>query len=152
MKYFLTKICACSLLTACCCFTSCMTVVKELPAEKTTNIEKDASYELAEKVLVCVLQNEPSSFLKLIAPELRKQFDQKDFEKSLNTIYTTIGEPESYQFLTKLDMAPLTPYIWKIRCKHIDESSEEVSYKEVLFRVIVGQTSDGPIVMAYNFI
>ena len=130
---------------------ACITLVREMPSDSVEK-GKDAPYALAVKVLESVLKNDPSGLYELLTPELRSQFDRKEFENSLETVKKSVGEPETYQFLTKLEMTTLQPYVWKIRCKHKNVMTGEEHYNEVMFRVIIGITEKGPIVLAYNFL
>ena len=146
--YFsLIIIVACSISFTC---LSC-TTIKQLPEEKVIK-ENTSEFKFAEKVLFSVLKDDYSAFQSMLSPDLKDAISKDVFQKILQEVVDTAGTPVSYQYVTKLKMKSLSPYIWKIYCKKDDKENKKEIITEVLFRVVVASTKEGPFLVSYNFL
>lgn len=137
-------------------FCGCATV-KELPPEKRRGEPDAPEYKLARQTLVHFMNNDAKGFTEKLTPENRKEFDVKKFEETRKHMQQSLGTPVSFTFLTELEFVTFKLYVWKIKFRRTGKDNETRKekdfYSEALFRVIMGRSGRGQIlVMGFSFL
>lgn len=129
------------------------TVVRELPSEEVPLNQQSDSYLLAHQLLTAFLKDDAKTFIGLLPSELQSRFTEKDFAATRKSVIDTMGTPISFQYLTTLEMGPLSPQIWKVRFERTGvRKVDETFHSEALFRVITGKTNENTtIITSFNF-
>lgn len=131
------------------------TMISELPREEqvVANYEDDPQFTLSRKLVIAFLKNDSSSFVSLLPSETRKAFSEKEFASTRKAVTDSVGEPISFKYVTKLELEPLQPHIWKIRFERKGLlKTDETFHSELLFRVITGNTDKGPVITSFQFL
>ncbi|MDD3153879.1 MAG: hypothetical protein PHS41_03355 [Victivallaceae bacterium] len=132
--------------------TGCVSPVREMPQVELAKEPKTPEHELCRKLLIAFLNDDAKSFVKLLPTDTRKNFDVKEFNKTRKALTSTIGEPVSFRYLTRLEFVSLTPHLWLIRFKRTDKKGQ-IFYSEALFRIITGRAADGTVlVISFHFL
>lgn len=129
------------------------TVVKEFPAAEPIVETKAAEHELARKLVHAFVKGDAKGFVSLLPEDTQNKFDTDAFEKYRSKIIESAGEPISFTYLTALELQALTPQIWKIRFRRVNNKSGQEFTSEVLFRVITGMSSKKTaVITSFQFI
>ena len=150
-KIFFASVFAVILLTGC-------TVISELPPESLSAADRTAAvnteeYELCRKLLTAFIKNDAGSFVAMLPDEVQKKFGVKEFEAARKQVVTSLGQPVSFAYVTKLELAPLTPHIWKVRFERSGiRKKDETFHSEALFRVITGKVNGKAVITSFQFI
>lgn len=136
-------------------FLSGCATVRELPAEQRKGEPVTEEYKLSRDLLVCFMNDDAKGFNSRLAPENRKEFDEKKFLKTKQDMLKTLGTPVSFSYLTELEFVTFKIHVWKIRFRRtgVDRDKKEQEYfSEAMFRVITGRTRNQIWVMGFNFL
>lgn len=129
------------------------TVVKEFPAQEQVPEKKTAEHELARNLVKAFVKGDAAGFVSLLPEDLQSKFDTESFKKFREKIIESAGEPISFTYLTSLELQALTPQIWKIRFRRVNNKNEQEFTSEVLFRVITGMSSKKTaVITSFQFI
>ena len=130
-----------SLLSAC-------TVIREAPVPETSRAETETEeYRICRDLLICFIKNDASGFVKKLAPENAKIFNEETFRKTRQETIAALGEPVSFRYLTTLEFISLKPHVWAIRFRRTDRTGKEEFFSEALFRVLTGRTKEGKVLV-----
>ena len=133
-------------------FAGC-TVVKEYPAVEKAAENKQPEYELARQLLHAFVTGDAKKFVSLLPEDMQKKFDTDAFKKYRQKVTESAGEPVSFTYLTSLELQALTPQIWKIRFKRVNNKTQQEFTSEVLFRVITGMSDKkNAVITSFQFI
>ena len=130
------------------------TVIRELPQEENPVADaQDPQYELSRQLLEAFIKDDAKKFVSLLPSETRKIFTEKEFANTRKSVVDSVGQPISFQYVTKLELDALTPHIWKVRFERKGiRKPDEIFHSELLFRVITGDTGKGAVITAFQFL
>lgn len=129
------------------------TVIKEFPAAEQVPEKKKIEHELAEKLLKAFITNDAKGFVALLPEDTQKKFDTEAFKKYRKKIIESAGEPISFHYLATLELQALTPQIWKVRFRRVNNRNGQEFTSEILFRVITGMSDKKTaVITAFQFI
>lgn len=148
MKHFFAPFAVLAALAVC---TGC-TVIREVPMEQALPDNAAPEMQLCRSLLEAFLKDDAAGFVAKLPEDTRDQFDRQKFDSTRKYITSTMGQPVSYQYLTTLEFAILSPHIWKIRFERKDRQGK-VIHSEALFRIITGDVGNGKVaVIGFNFL
>ncbi len=132
------------------------TVIRELPRDNAfpaVNADgtPDAGFELGRKLLEAFIADDAAAFRACLTPEAQDKFTENGFRTHRREVTDSVGEPESFQYLTRLELPVFAPHIWKVRCRRTNRRGEEF-HSEILFRIITGEVDGRPVIISYQFI
>lgn len=128
------------------------TTIQELPREVRQAEPQGAEFDLCRALLMAFLKNDSKAFLAHVSPEAREKFNEKSFAAGRKAIIESMGEPISFQYVTKLELLTFTPYIWKIRFRRTDRRTGKEFTSELLFRILVGTLDQKPVLISFQFL
>lgn len=124
------------------------TVIREAPVPDAARADTESEeYRLSRDLLICFIKDDPSGFIRKLAPENAKLFTEEQFRKTRKETVATLGEPVSFRYLTKLEFVSLTPFVWAVRFRRTDRTGKEEFFSEALFRVLTGRTKEGEVMV-----
>ena len=126
--------------------------IQELPREVRQNEPQGAEFDLCRTLLMAFLKNDAKTFLAHVSPEAREKFNEKGFAEGRKAIIESMGEPISFQYVTRLELATFTPHIWKIRFRRTDQRTGKEFTSELLFRILVGTLDQKPVLISFQFL
>ena len=127
---------------------SACTVIREAPVPEAARTETETEeYRICRDLLICFIKNDASGFVKKLAPENAKLFNEEAFRKTRQETVAALGEPVSFRYLTTLEFVSLQPHVWAIRFRRTDLTGKEEFYSEALFRVLTGRTKEGKVLV-----
>lgn len=137
-----------------CC--ACATANIQTPEQTKNQIERAESFdassiELGDKLLAAYKNGNVKAFLSLLPDDVTKTFGEKEFKGSKKAIADTMGEIQSYQFLTKLNAPVFKSYLWKVNFRRTNRDGE-VFNQETVFRVITGELDGKPYAVSFGFL
>lgn len=125
--------------------------IKELPYDQAVPDLKSQELKLGRTMVTAFMRNEPESFIREFSSSL-KNFDSKTFEKTRKEVTFTLGDPESFQYVTSLEFVTFKAHFWKIRFRRKGNDGKEY-LNEALLRIITGRSPEGKIiVLGFNFV
>ena len=127
---------------------SACTVIREAPVPDSALAETETEeYRLCRDLLICFIRNDASGFVKKLAPENAKIFNEETFRKTRQEAVASLGEPVSFRYLTTLEFISLKPHVWAVRFRRTDRTGKEEFFSEALFRILTGRTKEGKIMV-----
>ncbi len=150
-RVFFASVFAVILLTGC-------TVIRELPPETLSDKTQSAAiqseeYEICRKLLTAFLKDDAETFVAMLPDEVQKKFGVKEFATTRKQVVNSLGQPVSFAYVTKLELAPLTPHIWKVRFVRTGIRKKDETFRsEALFRVITGKVNGKAVITSFQFI
>lgn len=128
------------------------TTIQELPREVRQEEPQGAEFDLCRTLLMAFLKNDAKTFLAHVSPEAREKFNEKGFAAGREAVIKSMGEPISFQYVTKLELTTFTPHIWKIRFRRTDQRTGKEFTSELLFRILVGTLDRKPVLISFQFL
>lgn len=109
-----------------------------------------ATLKAGEELLLAFVANDGDKFTKLLSPELQEKFGDKQFGLSRTELVKSLGEPISFEYVTRVNNPLVEVDIWKVHFKRILDD-QKVIYPEALFRVISGDVNGQNRIISFNF-
>ena len=124
------------------------TVIRETPVANDVRAETETEeYQLCRELLICFIEDDAAGFVKKLAPENAKIFNEDTFRKTRQETVAALGEPVSFRYLTTLEFVSLKPHVWAVRFRRTNRTGTEEYFSEALFRILTGRTKEGEILV-----
>ncbi|MBP5181451.1 MAG: hypothetical protein J6331_00335 [Lentisphaeria bacterium] len=132
--------------------TACVTT-KDSPKE-AGEAGKTAPLKVGEELVRALVENDADAFLRQLPENLRKEFGEKDFEKTRSSMIRELGTPVSYTYLRNMAHPVATISLWVIRFERTPSDKDIKEKKlvmEVLFRAVYGKIDGKETLLSFNF-
>lgn len=93
-------------------------------------------------------------FLKNFAPGSKDQLTEKSFNRRIKEMTEQIGTIQLWTYLTVMNQPPFKVFVWKVSLQKEIKDKDNKPVKldnERLFKLIVGKTDKGYVVIGFDF-
>lgn len=134
------------------CLASCAPLRADSEAAAAEPKTETPTFRMKGETLVAAFcDDDAERFLNALTPEMRRKFKEEHFDAIRKEMRKTLGEPESFVYLTELETPLVHPMIWKVRFLKENENGGS-SVHEALFRVIVGNADGKDLILGFGFL
>ena len=129
------------------------TIIREVPTAERQKQPKGAEFDLCRTLIKAFMKNDAAAFVKHVPDEARRTFGVRQFETTRKSVIESVGEPISFEYVTELELTEnITPYIWKIRFRRVNEKSGKEFTSEILFKIVIGKLDKKPVMLSFQFL
>ena len=129
------------------------TIIREVSSAERQKQPQGAEFDLCRTLIKAFMKNDAATFVKHVPDEARRTFGIREFERTRRNVVESVGEPIAFEYVTELKLTEnITPYIWKIRFRRVNEKKGEEFTSEILFKIVIGKPDKKPVMLSFQFL